>query len=153
MRYLVLLLGVFFGDNYIKNYIEENLSFEDQKELMDGKITVVKHHNKGAVLNFMEEKPKLVAATAFFAMCFSGMLCFQIFSKGKNGLLKLGIALLTGGGASNLYDRLKKGYVVDYFIINWKRLKTVIFNLSDFAIFLGGLFITLGALWDEREEK
>ena len=46
-------------------------------------------------------------------------------------------ALITAGGLSNLYDRLKRGYVVDYFSIRCKYLEKVVFNLGDFFIFAG----------------
>ena len=36
---------------------------------------------------------------------------------------KTALTLVLAGGASNLYDRLKRGYVVDYFSIQWKKLK------------------------------
>ena len=44
---------------------------------------------------------------------------------GKKGrvLEKTALTLVLAGGASNLYDRLKRGYVVDYFSIQWKKLK------------------------------
>jgi signal peptidase II len=46
---------------------------------------------------------------------------------------------LLAGGASNAYDRVKRGYVVDYFIINKGWLKRTIFNLADMFLFLGGV--------------
>mgnify|MGYP004557310627 CR=1 FL=1 len=36
-----------------------------------------------------------------------------------------------------LYDRLKRGYVVDYFSIQCGKLKKVVFNLGDIFVFLG----------------
>ena len=55
---------------------------------------------------------------------------------GKKGrvLEKTALTLVLAGGASNLYDRLKRGYVVDYFSIQWKKLKKVVFNLGDIFI-------------------
>ena len=46
-----------------------------------------------------------------------------------------------GGALSNLYDRVFRGYVVDYFSVQWKGLKKVVFNLGDMFIFLGAMMI------------
>ena len=65
---------------------------------------------------------------------------------------KLGASFLLGGAASNLYDRLNRGYVVDYFSIRCKYLEKVVFNLGDFFIFAGSALIAasdlLGAVRD-----
>lgn len=53
---------------------------------------------------------------------------------------------MLAGAFSNLYDRLAKNYVVDYFSIEWKRLKDVIFNLGDFFVFAGSLIYVLSEL-------
>ena len=55
----------------------------------------------------------------------------------KKGCLaqKIGLSMVLGGAISNLYDRLVKGYVVDYFSIEIKRLKKVIFNLGVIFVF------------------
>ncbi|MDE6887595.1 MAG: signal peptidase II, partial [Eubacterium sp.] len=48
---------------------------------------------------------------------------------------------LAGGGLSNLYDRLRKGYVVDYFSFGTgpKWFRRLVFNLADFFVFAGVL--------------
>ncbi|MDD7641035.1 MAG: signal peptidase II, partial [bacterium] len=59
---------------------------------------------------------------------------------------KAGLALLIGGGASNLLDRMRRGYVTDYFSIEaagrFKKLSNVVFNCSDFCVF-GGILCYL----------
>ena len=55
--------------------------------------------------------------------------------------MKLGGTLIVAGGASNVYDRIKRKYVVDY--IYWKKLKSIIFNLSDVFIFLGTIIVMI----------
>ncbi len=56
-----------------------------------------------------------------------------------HALEKTGVALLLGGGLNNLYDRYTKGHVVDYFHLNFgpKWLRAIVFNISDFCIFIG----------------
>ena len=61
-------------------------------------------------------------------------------------LAKTGLALLLGGGLNNLYDRYRKHHVVDYirFGIGPKWFRRIIFNVSDFFIFLGALLTVAG---------
>ena len=66
---------------------------------------------------------------------------------------KLGLAVALGGAVSNTWDRMVRGYVVDYFSIRWKGLKKVVFNLGDFFIFLGALMILAGQMVREFREK
>ena len=59
-------------------------------------------------------------------------------------LEKLALTLTLAGGVSNLYDRMKRGYVVDYFSFQWKALKKVVFNLGDLFIFAGAFLMAAG---------
>ena len=54
------------------------------------------------------------------------------------------MALIIFGAVSNLYDRLKYGFVIDYFDLKY----FTIFNIADAMIFFGalGVIIVLGPL-------
>ncbi len=153
MSYIIGFLSILFGDGLIKKYIEENKTFDQYEDIFGGKVSITKYHNKGAMLNFMQEKPEWVLRFSFAGAGAALVYFFHTMTKGSNCLMKIGVTLLLGGGLSNLYDRLKKGYVVDYFIINYKKLKKVIFNLSDIMIFLGGFLVLIGALLEDKKRK
>ena len=59
---------------------------------------------------------------------------------------RLGAGLILGGGLSNLWERLRHGRVYDYvrFPKAPGKLKQYVFNLADFAIFLGAALVLLG---------
>ena len=66
---------------------------------------------------------------------------------------KIALSVTLGGAVSNLYDRLVRDYVVDYFSIQCGRLKRVVFNLGDMFIFFGaGMMLVLELIraWKER---
>ena len=153
MSYIIGILSIFLGDGLIKKYVEENKTFNQNEDILGGKITITKYHNRGAMLNFMENKPEWVLRFSFAGAGAALVYFLQSLSKGSNCLLKFGMSLLVGGGLSNFYDRLKKGYVVDYFTINYGKLKKVIFNLSDMMIFLGGFLAFVGALLEDKKMK
>ena len=101
--------------------------------------------NRGAFLNLGQKNPALVRALSTgLAVLVCLLFVCTLFRKG-NGLLKTGLAFLLGGAFSNTYDRLSRGYVVDYL-----RLRTgigavdrVVFNLADFAILIGAMCVAL----------
>lgn len=55
--------------------------------------------------------------------------------------------MLAGGGLSNLYDRYTKYHVVDYvrFQTGPKWFQRIIFNVSDFFIFIGAVLAVIGS--------
>ncbi len=141
MIYIIIVLVIFITDSKIKQYIEENKVMHKSEKILNGNIILERYHNKGAMLNFMEDKVnivKIISATILGILLLA--LAFLIPKKG-NHLLKLGLSLILGGALSNVYDRFKKGFVVDYF--SFKFLKKIVFNISDICIFLGSAIITL----------
>ena len=144
--YLAIIAGIFAGDQRIKGYIEAKEPLNGKRAILDGKITITKHHNKGAVLNFMEKKPKIILGVSCVTFGYVIFLLRQTLTEAGSGWMKIGLSLITGGGFSNLYDRVKRGYVVDYFTINYGKLKKVIFNLADICIFVGSFFMILEAI-------
>ena len=78
----------------------------------------------------------------------AGFLAAILPQKGKT-VQKFGIAVILGGAVSNLYDRMVRHYVVDYFSIQWKKLKKVVFNLGDIFIFAGSALFAAVQLVEE----
>lgn len=146
IQYLFMIAGIFAGDQWIKEQIEANEPMNGKRAICDGRITITRHHNKGAALNFMEKKPKIISGVACVTFSYVIFLLRQVLTEEGSGFMKLGLSLITGGGLSNLYDRVKRGYVVDYFTINHGKLKKVIFNLADICIFAGSFLMILEAL-------
>lgn len=141
MFYIALILIIFFLDLKVKEYIEENKEMHKSEEILNGKIILERYHNKGAMLNFLEHNVQLVKIISL--SLFGILLLFFAFllPKKDNRILKLALSLILGGALSNIYDRVKKGYVVDYF--SFKFLKKVVFNISDICIFIGSFIIAL----------
>ena len=90
----------------------------------------------------------LVAAVSLaFTLILTVVFIASLGRRGNN-LLRLGLALLLGGAFSNTYDRLHRGYVVDYvsFPVKWQAFRKIVFNCSDFCIIIGALLSALGML-------
>ena len=143
MGYVILIIGIFILEFWIKNQVEKGDGGE--KLILNNRVLLRRHYNKGAMFNFMEGKRKIVAFVSAIMTVFVFFLFLYEMGIKKRAWKKLGLSLLLGGGISNSYDRIVRKYVVDYFSFNvrWNWLRKMIFNLSDFSIFLGALFTSL----------
>lgn len=145
---LVILAGIFWGDFFLKNYIESHVDERDERVICRGKLLIRKHHNKGMMLNAGQKRRRLVAVFSLaFTLILTVVFIASLGHRGNN-LLRLGLALLLGGAFSNTYDRLHRGYVVDYvsFPVKWQAFRKIVFNCSDFCIIIGALLSALGML-------
>ena len=135
-------LSVAGGDYKLKKHREEN---QEEYDLFDGRVKILTYHNKGAFLNLGQSKPVLVLALSMVFTALIGVLFVISLTYKGRGALKAGLGLLLGGAFSNTYDRYSKGYVVDY--LNFPKaprfIRSVIFNISDFAIIIGSLISVL----------
>lgn len=143
MSYFLIILGILFGDLSIKDYVERYGHESDEKKIMKGALIIRKHHNRGVALNIGSAKRKIVAAVSTIFTVIMTIIFIATFSMKGKSLLKTGLSLILGGAYSNTYDRLRRKYVVDYvsFGVKWKWLNNIIFNIGDFGIMLGALFL------------
>lgn len=144
--FAALAAGIFALDLLIKNYIEAHLQMGEEKSVCQGRLLVRRYHNKGAFLDVGEKRQKAVALLSLFLTLFMTVVFLATFSFHGNSTLRAGLALLLGGAYSNTYDRLTRNYVVDYvsFPVKNKRIRRIVFNISDFCIIIGALLLVLG---------
>lgn len=125
-------------DMAVKSEIEKQdaSTFPREMKGTKGLIKLYKNHNPGFSFGILKGS----RAVEVVPLCItSGVAGAWMYIMGVRGRLaeKMALTLVLAGGLSNLLDRMKRGYVVDYFSIQWKSLKKVVFNLADIFIFLG----------------
>lgn len=145
MKFAALIFTIFGGDFFLKNYMEKHLKWGEEKEICKGRILLHRYHNLGAALNILNKCPWALKIICGGMLLVLGIFWFLLLGKKENSGILLGLSLLLGGGASNYYDRIMRGHVVDYFSFHtpWNWLNRIIFNISDLCIFLGGILVML----------
>ena len=138
IKHLLLAAGIFAVDQYCKDKVEKKESSGD-RTIWKGQIILTRYHNSGAFLNMGEKHGKVLTFLVTVVFLVLVFLAALVWRSERRELLKLGYSLMIGGAASNLLDRYRYGYVVDYF--SFKKLPKVVFNLGDMAIFLGALLV------------
>ncbi len=89
----------------------------------------------------LKQKPELVKGIPLMVVSALVGGLVALMERKDSAVERIGLAVTIGGALSNLYDRIFRGYVVDYFSVQWKGLKKVVFNLGDMFIFLGAMMI------------
>lgn len=145
MIYAAVALAIFLGDFFLKRYAETHIETGEHRQICGGRIVLHRYHNRGAVLNFLEKSPGLVRNLCGSLLLTLGIAWALLLRKKDNPGVLLGLSLLLGGGGSNLCDRITKGYVVDYFSFRtpFSRVNRIVFNISDFIIFLGSILVAV----------
>lgn len=116
------------------------------KFIAQGIIPIV--HNNGVVFG-------LFPGYSFYPVLLGFIFLIEIIIKNH---FSSASALLIGGGAANLIDRLRFGYVVDYIDLKYL-LSTVgvgntrlpVFNIADIAIALGAILLIYNLLKKEKK--
>lgn len=137
LAFIIMLTGIDIG---IKNRIDTapDEDFPKPCRVFGKHIKIYKKRNRGFVFGVLEQKQNMVKYLPVLVTVF---LWGKLSALGKRGSRaeKLSLAFLLAGGLGNIYDRMHRGYVVDYLHIDIKLLKKIIFNLADVFVFLGTL--------------
>ena len=142
MQYILISIFIFLMELFIKQKREDDTQ---NKKYLKEHVAITTYHNYGAFLNSGDKKPILVKAVSVILTIVLSVLFVLTFTKCGKKELQAGLAFLLGGAYSNTYDRIKRGYVVDYlrFPKTPGKLKYIVFNLADFCIMIGACLMVI----------
>ncbi len=166
---MLILFAVLLGtDVVIKKRVDEELNLGEERELRSSRFVIRKVYNRGFLLNLFDRYPAAVRGLS--ALAGAGVLIWDCltFAKKRNYIRKVGMTLVSAGAASNLFDRLAMGRVVDYIGFRTdvrdesdkeskgkKFLGKITANLGDVYLVLGSVLVMageiLGVLWPGRK--
>jgi len=147
MRKLLLVLALLVTgcDQWTKHLARTHL--DAPRELLGGTVVLWRAENRGAFLSWGSDLPdgvRIALLTAGVAV----LVVAAIVGMFKSVELTSGIALalIVGGGAGNLVDRVMRGgFVTDFLFVRAGPLHTGIFNVADVAVMIGVGLLLLGA--------
>lgn len=145
MIFIGIVIAIVAAESVIKQVREQNGTEGEREPLSCGKCYLTRYHNYGAFLNLGDQKPEFIKGLSIgLCLVCTAVYALTLGTRGKV-LLKTGLSLLLGGAYSNTYDRMVRGYVVDYlgFDVKNEKLKNMVFNLSDFCILIGTAMVLL----------
>jgi len=144
---VAVALAVIALDQISKALVVASLDLYEQwapVEALRPYFTFTYVRNTGAAFGILQDGNMLLALVAFVVV---GMiLYFYRQMPHQSRAIRLALGLQLGGASGNLIDRLRQGYVVDFFDFKiWP-----VFNVADSSIVVGVCLLLLAMWWEER---
>ncbi|GAC1634295.1 MAG: signal peptidase II [Candidatus Acidiferrum sp.] len=152
LRWLSLTLAIVILDRLTKALIEARTAEGWRHELVHH-IYLVHSKNPGIAFSMFanSQSPWLRVGLIVLSILFVAVLSWLLLTSRQVSWRSLaGIALLIGGAAGNLTDRIVHGGVTDFFEVWIGSYQYPAFNVADSAITIGAILVLLDVLFPAK---
>lgn len=105
--------------------------------------------NRGAAFGMLQNNQIIFIIVAIIASIYG---LYYLHTKKVNLIGKCGILLIISGALGNLIDRIKLGFVVDYF--DFKIIWEYVFNTADVFVVVGTILLCIYIIfYEEKKQK
>ena len=152
---IILVLGFNIGcDQVSKSMVRAKVGPYESIGFLYNHITLQHVENTGAFLSMGDNLSGVLRMLLLNVLPLIAVVAGFVYILIKpdiNSIPLLGIIMIIGGGFGNIYDRIARGSVTDFFHINFVIFQTGIFNIADMSI-MAGMFIILIYSWLRKAE-
>lgn len=135
------IIGVVVAlDQAVKALVRSALELHESIAVVPGFFDLTRVHNTGAafgLMNAVDFPFKTVVLTVVAAVALAALAIYGATLPASERLARVGLALIVGGAAGNLVDRIRSGYVLDFVDVYWRGWHFWAFNVADAAITIG----------------
>jgi signal peptidase II len=153
LRWLWLTLGIVLLDRATKAWFETQTFEGWRQEIVHNFIYLVNSRNPGIAFGVLADSSSPWTRVFLIggSVIVIGALAW-LFAAGHSGgtLTAAGLALLLGGAAGNVTDRIFHGAVTDFFEVRFGNYHYPAFNVADSAIAIGAALIILDVLFGAK---
>jgi len=147
--HFLIAAAVLALDRFTKWTIANRLSLHDSITVIPGFLDITHALNSGAafgILNGADFPFKTVIIAVIATAALIGVGVYAASLSHHQLVARIGLALIIGGAAGNLIDRVASGSVVDFLDVYWKTHHFWAFNVADSAISVGVTILILDML-------
>jgi signal peptidase II len=144
-----LPIAIVVLDQLTKAFVRIEVPLHDSVTIVPGLVDVTHVRNTGAAFGFLDvvDFPfKTVVLAVIATVALIGVGVYALSLSHHQLLARVGLALIIGGAAGNLIDRLVAGSVVDFVDVYWRTWHFWAFNVADSAITIGVALMILDML-------
>ena len=136
-------------DQLSKAIVRATLPLHANREIVPGFLDFTHVRNTGAafgILNAVDFPLKTVVIAVIATTALIGVGLYAASLAHHQLVARIGLALIIGGAAGNLLDRIIAGSVVDFVDVYWQSHHFWAFNVADSAISVGVTMLILDML-------
>lgn len=150
-RFLPLIPAVIFIviDQLLKIWVIRSLMPIGRFEVISGLFYLTYVENRGAAFGILQGKTVLLAGLTGVVLI---ALAVLILSGKLNRFLNRSLTLVLAGGVGNLFDRLVRGYVVDYLDFS-AIFGFPVFNFADCCVVVGTVLVLCAIVWSDLPKR
>lgn len=143
--FLILLLIAL--DQVVKYYIVANFSLGQVRDFIPKIVSLTYLQNTGAAFSILENQQWFFTLVTLVVI---GAAVWYLFKniQGSKWMLT-GLTLIIAGGLGNFIDRIRQGFVVDMFQLDF--VNFAIFNVADMYLTFGVAVLLLLILKEEKD--
>ena len=141
-------------DRLTKWLIETRVSFEDTIKVIPGFFNIVRSENRGVAFGLFNDSTSQWRTLLLVLLSVAAVIGVSIVlwrPERLDRLSRWGFALILGGAAGNVVDRVLYGRVTDFLLFYIRDYQWPAFNVADSAIVVGSGLLAVGLLWPKTQ--
>lgn len=146
--YEIFIVILVLLDQVSKVFMQNFLEYGNSVAILDGVFHLTYVENRGAAFGLFENMQVFFIIVAVI-VTIVGLV--YIHKSETSKLAKISICLIIAGAIGNLIDRVKMGYVVDFF--DFRFIWNYVFNIADVFVVIGTLLLCIYLLKSGKEEN
>jgi len=148
----LVIAAAFIADLVTKNLALKHLGFYDRYDFFGGFVRFDLTYNQGGVFGIMQGYKNFFLIVSVIVLLI--MVAYYFYEKQMPGLFRVAMALIIGGAAGNIYDRLIPGRpgVVDFISVGVDGVyRWPTFNIADAVIIAGALLLVIVVYLEDKK--
>jgi signal peptidase II len=154
MKAYAAAAAVFALDRLTKWIIETRVSFFDTYKVIPGFFDIVRSQNRGVAFGIFNDSTSEWRTTLLIVASIAAVALIAAMLWNAQRLDRFsiwGFALIHGGAAGNVFDRIVWGQVTDFLLLYVGQFQWPTFNVADSAIVCGSGLLLLDLVKSKRQ--
>ena len=144
---LAIVFFLILADQAIKFLVVSYMKLGESIPVLVGIFHITYIENPGAAFGLFANQRVIFIVAAALVIAAACLMYRRLMS--EKVIVRWGVALLLGGAAGNLIDRVRIGCVIDFLDFRiWP-----VFNIADIGICIGDALLMYALLFDKEKEK
>ncbi len=153
---LIIAINIII-DQISKVWVRSSFSYGEIKRIVGDTFIMQYVENKGAFLGLgsdMNDTLRIILLLILPTLVLGYLIYYLITNKALDKLSLFAFCCIAGGGISNVFDRIVRNQVTDYFYIYFNdTIKTGIFNIADMSVTFGMLILLYTVLFKNKKSQ